>query len=80
VDAPALDRQLIRRPDRILSTASAVIPDWLAVEMGDQIAGLSPARAVGVSSIGETTLTRPFSIDTSIPDRRTRLGPAPSYR
>ncbi len=29
--------------------------------------GFSPARAAGVSSIGETTLTRPFSIETSMP-------------
>ena len=29
--------------------------------------GCTPARAAGVSSIGETTLTRPFSIETSMP-------------
>ena len=40
----------------------------LAVDLGDQVARLDAgARRPGVSSIGETTLTMPFSMVTSMP-------------
>ena len=54
---------------RIFSTASGRVRPWTGVPSRWVIrsAGFKPARAAGVSSIGETTFTSPLSIDTSIP-------------
>ena len=54
---------------RILSTACGRVIPWIGWPSSWVIMspGFSPAWAAGVSSIGETTLTRPFSIDTSMP-------------
>jgi hypothetical protein len=53
-----------------------------AVHMGDEVARLDAgAAAAGVSSIGETTLTKPSSCVTSIPKaRRIRRGSARACR
>ncbi len=63
--------RVIREPalPRMLSTASVI--DWPLVGLPSictiRSPGWMPARAAGVSSIGETTLMKPSSLPTSMP-------------